>query len=183
MTGADEKALSDILKERFSKIIFIDIYPWPAPNPPVCDSIDLCNGSLISGCAILNLDIVSFERYKKSMVGKIPSREEYHGADIGPGLINVEHSSIEAYGLRHGCVAYSYCENDLETKKFSNDVTKIVRKTLTRVYPMEFETKKMVPTERFLRSYYAGPDAIEKYDQVNGLFLGCHPTALLTSRV
>ena len=183
LTAQDGKTISAILKNNFDKIDFIDRYPWPAPEPVICQSIDMCHGAINSGCVIINQNIISLEHYKK-IIYKIPTHEIYHGPMVGEGLIQVEHSRVAEYqpgGLRNGRFAASFYIDDLQTKKFAQDIFKIVKKYLIKVEPLDISTGEVVPV-KLARGFYAGPDAIEKYDQVNGLFLTNHAQAYFTSR-
>ncbi|MDO5679530.1 MAG: hypothetical protein Q4G54_04310 [Pelistega sp.] len=187
MTAEDERMISEEIKAEFGdKVVFIDCYAWPNRDLKsyLRSSLDLCHGALNSGGAILNTNITSLDFYEKNYIAQIGDREEYHAADVGPGLIQVLHSPISQYspgGLRGGRFAASYDSiEEADTGDFVKQVYKIIKKHFKKVYRMDPVTKDLEakPDSRLL----AGPDAIEKYDQMNGLYLTLQHYAYYTSK-
>lgn len=184
-TKKDEREFSSILKAAFADLLFIDTAPWPAPDPVFENSIDQCYRKLNSGCAILNPKILSIEKYKSAYIYKIPEREEYHGSDIGPGLIQFLHSELANYdppGLRNGRIASSFEPTyDVETHAFVKRVYDLLRKYSIKVKTFDIKERKVID-KKLARSFYAGPDAIERYDQVNGMYLTNNTMMYFTSK-
>lgn len=185
MTEKDEKAFSELLKAQIPSIRFIDIYPWPTPDPPIRDSLDECRARLNSGAVIINTEILSLEHYRSGYIGCIPEHNQHHGSTVGSGLIQFEHgepANYEPDGLRNGSLAASYDnEKDPATDTFVKTVWKLCRKHAKKLYGIDPATRRYI-TDKPVSPFIAWPDAIARYDQVDGLFLTNNTMCYLTSK-
>lgn len=182
LTKEDEKQLSLIFKNYFPDIYFLDMHAWSTPSPVLKNSIDQCYDKLNSNCAILNTKILPLDEYKDKFIAKIPTREEYHGADFGKGLIQVLHSKAIDYqpgSLKNGTMSFPL--EDSATNEFAKTILKLTKKYCKKLKPFDKETGNIIE-QRLARGFYGGLDAIEKYDQVNGLYLLNNTYAFFTSK-
>ena len=185
MTKKDEYNFSEILKNEFPEIVFIDSYAWKNSDIPLKNSISECYAEINSRCVILNTKIVSIDYYKDNYVKKHPVADIYQGGFIGPGMIQFEHSGIAKYspgGLKGGFIACSYDskEND-EMDNFAKKVFKLCGKNGKTAYRMDPEKLTVAP--RPDRKTIAWQDAIDQYDRVNGKFLTMFASNYYTTRV
>lgn len=186
MTEKDEADFSALLKEQIPDVRFIDSYAWARPEPPVHDSLADCHGDPYSHAIIINTSILELETYRRNYVGKpVAEREEYDGAPVGPGLIQFLRSRQAGYlpdGLRNGRLAASYDpETDPATDAFVKAVWKLCRKHGKKLYGIDPKTGHYI-TDKPLSRFIAWPDAIARYDQVDGLFLSNNTMCYLTSK-
>ena len=184
-TKEDEKDFSLLLKSAFPAIYFIDIFPWPTPEPVLKESIDQCYEKPNSDCAIINSEILPIEDYKSKYVHKAQNLEIYRGAFMGEGLIQFLHSKSAQYepgGLMNGGVAASFDpKKEATTHLFVKEVYNLLKKYCIKLKPFDVKSEIIVD-QRLARDFYAGPHAIKEYDQVNGLYLTNNKMAYFTSK-
>ncbi|THJ30474.1 hypothetical protein E8K88_17710 [Lampropedia aestuarii] len=186
MTEEDEGGFSEVIKNEVPSTLFIDCYPWPDPelSPRIRDSISQCNDRLNSAAAIWNTDIYSKSEYvKKSIHRPVSDREEYDPSAMGAGLLQFLHSREAGYspgGLMNASIGYSYDKADEATDEFVKKILKLCKKTARKLYVIDPKTG--VVGEKPHSRFFAWPDAIAKYDQVNGMYLTNNTMAYFTSK-
>ncbi len=185
MSEADEDDFSKILKKEMPEIYFVDVHPMGTPNLLIKSSISECREKKNSACAIVSSKICSKSFFEKNYIFKIPSREEYHPADIGKGIIQFLHSDEAGYepgGLRDGGLAASYDSvKDPDTDAFVKAVWKLCKQHGQKLYAitdMKAGTVSPKPHGRFI----GWPDAIAKFDRVGDLYLTNNTMAYFTSK-
>lgn len=185
MTREDEKAFSRLIKDEIKSVYFMDNYAWTSPSPIVKNSIDECYGAGNSSVAIINKDIVDLDYYKNNYIKEIGGTGYFHGGTIGDGMIKFLHSEYASYtpgGLMNGALMASYDSvKSPETDAFVKAVWRLCKKHALKLYPitdMETGTVSSKPHSKFL----AWPDAVAKFDQVDGMYLTNNTMAYLTSK-
>ncbi|WP_144290423.1 hypothetical protein [Chitinilyticum litopenaei] len=185
MTREDEDNFSKNLIEAIPDIIFIDNHPWKTPEPAIRQSLADCYEKLNSGAVILNNKITTLADYKDNYIGSVRNGTEFHGSPVGEGLIQFEHSKNANYlpdGLRDGGLAASYdSDSDPETDQFVKAVWKIAKKHAFKLYALDPKTG-LILHDKPSTKFFAWPDAVAKYDQVDGLFLTNNTMAYFTSK-
>lgn len=173
MTKKDEFDFSREVKKVFPSIVFIDRYAWASGKAPIRDSISECYSALNSGCVLLNTDILSLCDYESHYIKKHAIADVYHGAVVGNGLIQIEHSKSANYspgGLKGGFIVCSYdVDKEDGMDEFAKGVFKLCKKIGKTAYRIDPLTLKVATNPS--RKTVAFPDAIQQYDQVNDQFL------------
>lgn len=109
----------------------------------------------------------------------------FYGGQVGSGLIQVLHCRIAGYqpgGLMNGRFAASFnTVTQADTAEFVKQVFKIVKKHFKKIYRIDPATKETQPKPE--TRFFAGPDAIAQYDQVDGLYLTNHNFAYFTTKI
>ncbi|CAM3940116.1 hypothetical protein [Paracidovorax anthurii] len=185
MTRADEAEFSMLLKEEINGLYFIDNHAWKASSPMVKDSIDNCYSAANSSVAIVSGEIITLDFYSKNLIKEVGSSGIYHGGTIGSGIVKYLHSSEASYipgGLRNGTLMASYDSvKSPETDSFVKSIWNICKKHGRKLYPITNIAAGVVSPKPHAK-FIAWPDAIAKFDQVNGLYLTNNTMAYFTSK-
>jgi hypothetical protein len=182
MIEEDERKFSEIIKENFPEVVFVDIYHWPDPEPRIYDSIADCSSSI--SVALLNTNIVTIEEYRSRYVMKSKWHDYYEAMNIGCGLIQYLRSrpwNQNHNGLQDGRLAASYDPDKRpKTDAYVKAIYKLFRKGGVKLYFMNPETWEIQkkPNAKF----FAWPEAVKQYDCVNEQFLINNNFAYLTSK-
>ncbi|MDA8519509.1 hypothetical protein [Acidovorax sp. NCPPB 4044] len=185
MTRADEAEFSALLKKEIDELYFIDNYAWKSASPVVKNSVDECYSAANSSVAIVSGKIITLDFYSNNLIKEIGSSGIYHGGTIGNGIVKYLHSSKAEYipgGLRNGTLMASYDSvKNPETDAFVKAVWNICKKHGRKLYPitnLEAGVVSPKPHAKFI----AWPDAIARFDRLDGLYLTNNTMAYLTSK-
>lgn len=164
MTNEDERFFSEVLKQNFPALRFLDCNIWGQPEPLERARIDLCTS---------NYDLVYL--WNSSLFPQLPvSRRpdgRYQGPASGP-VVQFVRSIQEESVLRSGRVAVGFNKEDLtdEVTQFVNELWKILKRFgISRLICVRPATGELINPK--VTGYLAWPNAVKWVQAQKGRFL------------